>query len=104
MAVILSPYKVPELAGLSKPQARQVWQKSYWFALRTHWQVWASIVGAALLALLGDHTGRAVAAPYVHNTDLAGYLGVVIGGAVGGLLCQVAVTHYVRKHISKFLN
>jgi len=103
MAIILSALKVPELQGLDKEEAREVWRRSSRRALARRWQIWLALVMCGLVALLGDYVARTLVAPYMHSTDIVGCLGAVISVSIAGIFCQAIVTHYVRKHICEFL-
>ena len=100
MLIYWTTKSLPELAGLSKQQRREVVNATYWKAFR-HWETWTAIPVATVCLLflldLIDQIPDGSWAPFVK------VLVIVLGGfAIGVSLNQVSY-RVVRPHMRAFL-
>jgi hypothetical protein len=84
---------IPELAGLPKEERNAVWRNHYKLAFR-HWQTWVGALICGLCAAAGGFFGVMLGSKY---------LGLAIGGGVGGFIfAQILITQ-VRPYLRQYL-
>ena len=81
--------QIPELAGLTKEQAKQAWQYCYKQYALKHWQSIASLVVLGVLVAVGTRFGM---------------IGGAISGGIGGGIFGLVTTNVLRPHLQEYVN
>ena len=94
MSVNWSFSAVPELAARSQAEREVAIRRVSNLAMK-HWEWWAALVVACVLAGIGAWLG---------GRGISGAVGAGIGGALGGAVHHLVVIHVARKYHAKVLH
>jgi len=93
MPIYWTNNSIPELAELPIEERNAVWRSHYNLAFR-HWQTWLGLLICGLCAVAGGFLGVAIGSKY---------LGLAIGGGIGGFIFGQVLISQIRPYLRQYL-